>query len=303
LHDVPNQGFADDVAYETHDLGCYLGTPITVDGTLYGTVCFVDENPRSDPFRGEELPFVEILARMLGYELEYRQHEVELDRGSRLVDVFSRILRHNLRNDMTVVRGHVSRLLGRMDQQPATEEAITATIDEMISLAEKARELEAIVRTEFEMQELSIPSVLEDSIADLESTYPDATVALEGPEEATLFAMPTLETALHELLENAVKHAGDEPTCEVTVEAAPGRMTITVADDGPGLTDQEQRVLEDEAETPLVHGSGLGLWMVDWIVGGHDGTIEASVTEAGTTITVSIPRPLLDDGSSDGWSA
>lgn len=50
LHDAPNQGWADDPAYERFGLDTYLGTKIVVDDHLYGTVCFADASPRSAPF-------------------------------------------------------------------------------------------------------------------------------------------------------------------------------------------------------------------------------------------------------------
>jgi len=43
-------------------------------------------------------------------------------------------------------------------------------------------------------------------------------------------------------------------------------------------------------ETPLAHGSGLGLWLAYWIVSSHDGSIDPEITEQGTTMTVTIPR-------------
>lgn len=297
LHDVPDQGWENDIAYETHDLECYLGTPVSVGETSYGTLCFVAENSR-DPFSEQELTFVKLLARLLGQELECHQHEVALTQGSQLVDVFSRIVRHNLRNDMTVIRGYVEHLINQLDEPRINQGTLTETIDGVISMAEKAREFEGVIRTEFQMQDVSIPALLQDVTTAVEAEYPETTVSLRIPENVTLYAMPTLETALHELLENAAKHAGNSPVCLVSVDATPERIVISISDDGPGLSNQEQRVLRDEDETQLVHGSGLGLWMVQWIVTSHDGTIDTTVTETGTTVVLSIPRPMTDSYSS-----
>jgi len=46
LHDAPNQGWADDPAFQEQGLHCYHGTTLIVDGEPYGTVCFVAEDPR-----------------------------------------------------------------------------------------------------------------------------------------------------------------------------------------------------------------------------------------------------------------
>lgn len=71
LDNVPEQGWADDPAYETHNLHCYMGTPLTVDDEIYGTVCFVSHDPREEPFSEADTMFAELIARLLEHELEY----------------------------------------------------------------------------------------------------------------------------------------------------------------------------------------------------------------------------------------
>ncbi|TMT86715.1 GAF domain-containing protein [Haloterrigena sp. H1] len=292
LHDIRSQGWEDDIAFETHELGCYLGVPITVDGDQYGTLCFVSESARAEPFSETERQFVELLVRMVECKLERQQYDFAYTRGNKLIDLFSRILRHNLRNNMTVVRGRIEMLTDQLEDPRFDQEDLTAPIDELLTLTEKAREVDTVVRTEFGMENISMVSLLRNAIAELEDTYPAATFSLDAPADATVFALPTIETALYELLENAAKHAGDDPTCIASVKTETERILITISDDGPGLSDQERRVFQNAEETPLVHGSGLGLWMVDWIIRSHSGTVEVSVTERGTSLTVSIPRPL-----------
>jgi len=67
----------DDPAYRRYGIGCYLGAKIEVDGELFGTVCFVARDPRSEPFRQDEQAFVELLARWLKYELSRRDGQIQ----------------------------------------------------------------------------------------------------------------------------------------------------------------------------------------------------------------------------------
>ena len=78
LTNAPEEGWADDPAYEEHGLACYLGAPIFVRGESYGTVCFVDENPRTNSFEASEKAFVELIARLLGRELAATSYETGL---------------------------------------------------------------------------------------------------------------------------------------------------------------------------------------------------------------------------------
>jgi signal transduction histidine kinase len=70
------------------------------------------------------------------------------------------------------------------------------------------------------------------------------------------------------------------------VSAANGddRVTVRVEDDGPGIPDDELGVVTEGEETPLKHGSGLGLWIVQWGCRWLGPDPEFEVTEKGTTV-------------------
>ncbi|WP_418282617.1 PAS domain S-box protein [Halorubrum sp. DTA98] len=289
LHDAPNQGWENDIAFESHGLNCYLGTTLVVDGESYGTVCFVADDPREDPFSNEETMFAELIARLLERELEREQHEATLTRYANLALVLNRVLRHNLRNDMSVIRGYTKLMAEKLDGDTYGETALK-NIDGLIELTEKARELDEIVAAEDEREPTEVVSLVEDVVDTARRKYPNATVTLESDQAITTDLFPGFERALWELLENAAKHSGTHPRITVTVETVPNAVEIHIEDNGPGLDEEEAEVLETGAETPLIHGSGLGLWLIHWIVSNHDGKTTAKSSPDGTTMTVSIPR-------------
>ena len=69
VNDAVEEGWEEDPAYIEHGLACYIGAKVYVDGELYGTVCFADEEPRADSFDHADEMFVEIVARAIGHEL------------------------------------------------------------------------------------------------------------------------------------------------------------------------------------------------------------------------------------------
>ena len=101
-------------------------------------------------------------------------------------------------------------------------------------------------------------------------------------------------------MENAVTHNTGSPTVRVTTRtetpihattrATGQNVVITVEDDGPGIPEYEQAVIFDDADiTQLKHGSGLGLWVVRWIVESADGTVSYARSDGWTTITLRLP--------------
>lgn len=289
LHDAPTQGWADDPAFETHGLNCYHGTVLLVNEEPYGTICFVSEDPRRDPFSEEETMFAELLTRLLERELEGDQYEAELTRQTNLATVLNRVLRHNLRNDLSVIRGYTQIMAEKLDNVDESETILT-NIDELIELSQKARELDQIIATDSERESTDIVALIERVVEPLLQEYSSASVTIESEGEITAPVLPSFDRAFEELIENGFKHGGEDPTVTVTIELVPNAIEIRIADDGPGIPDQEQEVLEKGTETPLIHGSGLGLWLVHWIVARHEASVEATTTEGGTTMTVTLPR-------------
>jgi len=184
------------------------------------------------------------------------------------------------------------------DELTAAGETAIDTVDSLIELCEKARKLDRVVGSETDPEPTDL-SALVDSVAEsVDADYPAAIVRVDGEASVTGQVVPSLERALTELIENAAKHGGEAPTVTVRLRTVSNDIEIRISDDGPGIADHEVAVLESGAETPLIHGSGLGLWLAHWIVTGHGGSIEATTAETGTTMTVRLPQVI--DQSVDG---
>jgi signal transduction histidine kinase len=123
----------------------------------------------------------------------------------------------------------------------------------------------------------------------LRQQYPDVSFTIESEGSPELMATERLRLALHELGENAAIHGdGSAVTYRIALSEDEG-VEIAVIDSGPGLPTQEQQVLSAGRETPIAHGSGLGLWLVNWVVSGLGGEVTATVY-GGTTVTMTFPE-------------
>jgi PAS domain S-box-containing protein len=289
LHNAPNQGWANDLATETSEFDAYLGVPLVPEEDIYGTVCFVAEDPRSDPFSNKETWFAEHLARLLERELERHEIKSQLTNQTNLAIVLNRVLRHNLRNDMSVIRGHTEMLLSQLDEDD-TATIVLEHIDDLIDLSKKARELEEIISADSERRQIELAGLVEDVTESLVKKHSTETTSVEYDDEIYADVHQKFDRALEELIENALKHSGDRSTVTIGIERVPNGIKIRIQDDGPGLPVQEAEVLKAGEETPLAHGSGLGLWIANWIIASHNGSIDPVVTENGTTMLISIPQ-------------
>jgi len=68
-------------------------------------------------------------------------------------------------------------------------------------------------------------------------------------------------------------------------------VRLAVADNGPGLSEEQRANLFVPGFTTKAHGSGLGLTLVERIVTDHGGTLEVeSAPGQGTTFVLRLPR-------------
>jgi signal transduction histidine kinase len=221
-------------------------------------------------------------------------HEAEIrERGQRL-EILNRVLRHNLRNDVTVVVNYAELLAERVEteQLRTAAEKIQAKSLGLIDLGEKAHRIESAVESaEDRMRPVDLVAVVEGVLADLRPEYPDVTVETDLPAGAAVEAIPALDGAVAELVENACKHNdAPDPTVRVAVESDGATVRLTITDDGPGIPEQEYSVLDAGQETQLEHASGLGLWLAYWIVTKCGGELSVADSEPrGAVVTVELP--------------
>lgn len=71
ISDALAEGWGHDPAYDTFELGSYLGTTVSIDDDLYGTVCFVNTAARDEPIRDREKALVEMHSQWIAYILAH----------------------------------------------------------------------------------------------------------------------------------------------------------------------------------------------------------------------------------------
>ena len=286
------------------DADYYAGAviPLVYEDRPYGVLVVWSDDRRA--FGETERQILSKFGEAVAYAVDSVRTRKELVRREQRLQVFNRILRHNLRNDLNVVLGHAENI---GDEHPDAEREagiIRRKANELIEISEKAREvgktLDADDRTR---RQIDLTTCVERTCAEFRQTYPDADVTADLPDAVTVYADKTLEAAIGEVLENAIEHNDRaRPTVTLSVSAAGGNdewVELTVADDGPGIPEEERTVLVEGEETALHHGSGLGLWLANWIVGKFGGELRFGTGETGVEAEAATGEAHHDAGDAD----
>jgi PAS domain S-box-containing protein len=239
----------------------------------------------------------------------------ERTRREQIIDVLDRVLRHNLRNEMNVVLGEAGDIARNAEgEQAAAAERIRDRARSLLAVSDTARTVREVVSGDHETDHLDLRSAVRQATDQVEAGGHDIATSL--PERPLHVASPGCRHAVRELIENAVEHGstsgpseagsdgpdGTAPAVSVDLFSSedPGGAPVAVlrvADSGPGIPRMERRTLEEGSETPLRHGQGLGLWLVNWVTTEAGGDLSVDESDDGGTV-VEMRLPLAD--SADG---
>jgi two-component system sensor histidine kinase ChvG len=219
-----------------------------------------------------------------------------LDARLRYISDFAADVAHEFKSPLTSIRG-AAELLGEgaADDPEARArflrniELDVARLDRLVS---RLLELSRIEASREAMIPVDLPALVARVID--RAASPDQPIELRYRAAIrSLRARETdLETALLNLLDNAVRFSPPGQAVEVDVAARPGFLTLTVTDHGPGISPANLPKIFDRFFTTDADrdGTGLGLAIVETVVEAHGGTLTVtSPPGEGATFTVALP--------------
>ncbi len=214
------------------------------------------------------------------------------DRIRKLIDERTQMLAavsHDLRTPLTRLRLRIATM-----PDPEVRRKVEADLDEMDAMIQATLTfLRDDLSTEA-VERVDIMAILETLVAD--ATDIGEHVCVAGPRQVVVAGRHlALKRALGNLIQNALKYGGE---ARVRVSVDPGRVTILVEDNGPGLADNMlERVFEpfvrgEPSRARATGGHGLGLTIARAILRKHGGDITlANGKPTGLIARVELPLP------------
>jgi two-component system phosphate regulon sensor histidine kinase PhoR len=178
-------------------------------------------------------------------------------------------------------------------QAQAEVEEMTELVDDILFLSELEREREVVSLGETEAAPV-LRAAVDERLERAELA--GLTLELRIEDEGLLVPLRRrmLRTVVENLLENAIRYAGEGARCVISLRSANGRVVLEASDDGAGIPEQDvPRLFErffrsDRART--TRGSGLGLSIVKHVVEAAGGSVEArGAPGRGLDVRLSLP--------------
>jgi PAS domain S-box-containing protein len=264
------------------------------------TSYLLTEGPRETTFVG----FIALLKDITEIsELRLKEKQLTLEK-ERIADEKIRSLHrlamgvaHEIRNPMVTIGGFAARIL--KDERTSTESKQYAR-----NILEDARKLESVVDETQAYCNLPearpikgrVAPIVAEAVSDMDPQAAHRNIVIKMhdslPEGHGLSFDPSLlKKALRQLLDNAVRFSTDGSQVDVSLYTTTEGTVMEVKDYGQGIDEQDREYIFNPFFSTRIHGSGMGLAIVERVVHEHMGKIEVESSPGkGTSIRVVLPR-------------
>lgn len=200
-------------------------------------------------------------------------------------DVALRFISHDMRSPQASILAllEVQRMNPRQPMQPETLGRIERHARRTLDLAEEFVQLARAESSTYRMDTVNLVDLLDEAV---DEVWPQAqaqrvNLLVVRPDAPALCEADRglLTRAIANLLGNAVKYGGQGTEVLCAVHAATGGWRVSITDQGPGMTpEQQQRLFQQFARLDPEHsatrGVGLGLVFVRTVIERHGARIE-----------------------------
>jgi len=229
----------------------------------------------------------------------------EIQTVSQLQSDFINTISHELRSPLGFIKGYASTLLrtdtnwDRDTQNDFLEiiERETNNLNDLINDLLDSSRLQS-GQMKFDFSYVRVDSLIRDEVNRIHLTHPDLKVELNFKPDIPAIEGDSRKLAqvFDNLLSNVVKYA-PQALLTISMREKDDQLQVEFSDKGPGIPEVYiprifTRFFRVPEQSMNAHGSGLGLYICKQIIDKHNGTIEVSSSETGTTFLISLPYAL-----------
>ncbi len=241
-------------------------------------------------------------------EQQLKNYNNELKDLNALKSELTAITSHDLKAPINSIISRINLVRDSLDSMSA--EKITEHLDKMIDAGQKMGafinqilDMERIEagRVQFETERLNLEALLYSIVELNRLTATDKQVSISYQQEGHFVPIRAdrmkLEQIFNNILSNAINYSPSGSTITVSCQSVEDTIQIEITDQGSGIPAEEiagifdrfSQVRKKGALSTRVHGSGLGLNIVQKYVEMHNGTVSVrNGAEKGCTFTVEI---------------
>lgn len=246
-------------------------------------------------------------SRLRRVQSELEDQRAKLQDSLELNREFAQVISHDLRGPLTSVMGHAEMLGRALSPGTVGDNAREHNRRILYNGRRMARLIDNFValndldqQTVLRLVEVDPGQILSQAIEDLREMAVERgielTLGVDRPGQTIVISEWVLRRVADNLISNALKYTPENGHVAVTLASREGQVILEVADDGIGISKEDQHKLfmpffrSDSAHVRSMPGTGLGLTLTRRIVLRLGGSIDvASAPGSGSRFTVRLP--------------
>jgi PAS domain S-box-containing protein len=223
----------------------------------------------------------------------------ERTRRMQQLEVLHRALRHNLRNQLTVVRGRAEQIATAEAADAATDSEAAArkivrSSERFIGLCEQAGQIRKSLDAELrERRAVGVESVVTAVSDVVGERLPTSSLTVSEYPEGVAVPGPT-ELAVRRLLRRVCEHV-DDPSLRVAVQTHRRHVVISLSADEQLLPDGDRPLINEGRETALEHGNDLAVAHAALMLQSVGGDLSMTETDASNALLVEVPQTTVGE--------
>lgn len=253
--------------------------------------------PLSDGGGGDS---IQLVTREITHQ---KQSEQVLEQKSQKLTLINRIVRHDIKNDVQLLRTWARLLEDHVDEEGLEYvERIDETSDHITELTSISRDFVESLQgdSEVALEPTNVASVLETEVEKKRESHGEATFVVGDLPRALVRANELLSSVFANLLSNAVRHNESEsPEVHVDASETDTAVVVRISDNGPGVPDEKKETIFGKGTMgPESPGTGIGLYLVHTLVDQYGGAVWVEDNEpSGAVFVVELPKSATDEPS------
>jgi len=194
---------------------------------------------------------------------ERKKAEAEIKKGRERLQIVNKILRHDLTNDLAVIKSAIRLYKMSSDEKMLGE--LEIRVEKGLSTITRLHEQEVFMDSHLYLKEMSIADIINEIIVG----YQNIEFKITG--SAQVFADDALYSVFENLISNAIKH-GNSTEIDISMSEKGKFNQIKFSDNGIGVPDEIKDKIFDEGFIYGEYGhTGIGLYIAKQTVENYGG--------------------------------
>jgi len=242
----------------------WLGVPLKIENKVTGVIA-VQSYDDPNLYSEKDIEILTFISEEIALAIQYKQAEEELKINRERLKTANSILRHDITNDLVVIKSALDIYRDENDETMLDE--IEKRVEKTINTINKQREQEQFLNSHADLDEYDLEKVTHNFI----NSYPSMKINITG--SGKVYADNALYSIFENIINNAAKHSNTE-TLDINISYENDYCVIRFADRGIGIPDGiKDKIFDEGYHFGKAGHTGIGLYIVRRTVEEYGGEV------------------------------